>query len=133
MGSARGSKFGTPMSTDTRPSSRTRARTVRPRCPSANSRPSSGALVQQRRDTARAVAALLDLGAVGIEHSIEHAAPGRAGLEHQRLIEADAGMPVGEGAQFVRVQVGLGGGGVEYQEIVAQPLHLQKLDAHARA
>jgi len=55
--------------------------------------------VQEGRDTACPVAALFDLGAVGIENSIEHAAAGVAGaLQHQRLIEAHAGMPVGKGA-----------------------------------
>ena len=41
-------------------------------------------------------------------------------------------MAIGERAQQPRVQAGIGrdGGSVEYQEIVAQPLHLQKLDAH---
>jgi hypothetical protein len=76
------------------------------------------------------VAALFDFRAVGIEDPIEHATVCvTRSFQHQRLIEADAGMPVGEGAQLARVQW-TAGGGVEYQEIVAQPLHLQKLDAH---
>ena len=81
-------------------------------CPSTRSRPSSRrASVQQSRDTARAIAALFDLRAVGIENPIEHAALRVARrFQHQRLIEADARMPIGEGAQPARVQWGAGGG-----------------------
>ncbi len=90
------------------------------------------ARIQERRDTARAVAALFHLAAVGIENAIEHAA-GRVArrFQHQGLIEADAGVTVGEGAQPVRVPWRRRGGSVEYQEIVAKALHLHELDAHA--
>jgi hypothetical protein len=76
---------------------------------------------------------LFDLGTVGIEHPVEHAARRIARtFQHQRLIKADSGMAIGESAQQPGVQAGVSrdGSGVEYQEIVAQPLHLQKLDAH---
>ncbi len=101
IGTERGSKFGTPMSTDTKPSSLTRARTRSARAAhhevAAQFRRAG---VQQRRDTARAIAALFDLGAVGIEDPIEHAARRIArSFQHQRLIEADSGVPIGEGAQ----------------------------------
>jgi hypothetical protein len=49
------------------------------------------------------------------------------------LIEADAGTPVGESAQLASVQRIGGRRGIEYQEIIAEPLHLQKLDAHTGA
>jgi hypothetical protein len=45
------------------------------------------------------------------------------------LIEADTGMPVGEGAQPAWIRLSISGG-VKYQEIVSQALHLQKVDAH---
>ena len=79
------------------------------------------ARVHESRNTARSIAALFDFRAVGIENPIEHAAVRIAGsFQHQRLIEADAGVPIGEGAQPARVQVSVGGGGgVEYQEVVA--------------
>ena len=53
------------------------------------------------------------------------------GFEHQRLIESDAQVAVGEGAHRVRID-GRGGGfrGVENDEIVSQSLHLRELDAH---
>ena len=89
-------------------------------------------LVHERRDTARAVPALLDLARVGVENSIEDAARGAARrLEHQGLVETDAGVTVGERAQRAGVQGG--GGGVEHEEVVAEPLHLQKLESHASA
>jgi chromosome partitioning protein len=91
------------------------------------------ARIQQRRDTARAVAALLDLAAVGIKYSIEHPACGIArSLEQKGLVESHTGMAIREGAKrpLIKVSISGDGGGVEYQEIVAQPLHLQKLDAH---
>jgi chromosome partitioning protein len=92
------------------------------------------ARIHQCGHTARTIAALFDLDAVGIEHSIEN--PARAfarRFQHQRLIEADARMAIGEGAKrpFIKMSVSGEGGGVEYQEIVAEALHLQELDAHA--
>ena len=54
----------------------------------------------QAGDAAGAVAALLDLGAVGIEDAVEDVGAGRARRhQHQRLVEADAGAAVGEAAQ----------------------------------
>ena len=93
------------------------------------------ACIEQCRDTTRAIAALFDLAAVGIEYSIKHAARRIARrLQHERLIEAHARVPIGESAKrpFIKVSVGGNGGGVEHQEIVAQALHLQKLDAHGK-
>ncbi len=118
------------MSTDTKPSSLTRA--LHGSAGAAHGEVAAQlrrARVKQSRDTARAVAALFDFGAVGIEDPVEHAAVRIArSFQHQRLIEADAGVPIGEGAQQSGVQAGVGrdGRGVEYQEIVAQPLHLHE-------
>src|SRR5580692_11930331 len=87
-----------------------------------------------RSDTAHAIAALLDLAAVGIEDPVESTARGIAGsFDHQRLIEADAGAPVRERAQRDGIEAGLWRRGwrVEDEEIVAETLHLHKLDPHA--
>ena len=58
------------------------------------------AVVQERGNATRAVAALLDLIAVGVEDPVEH---GRLGtpraLQHQSLVKADAGAPICETAQ----------------------------------
>jgi hypothetical protein len=52
-------------------------------------------------------------------------------LEHQRLVEPDAQMAVGEGSHRVGIEGrGVGAGGVEDDEIVSEPLHLRELDAH---
>ncbi len=88
-------------------------------------------LVQQSRDTARSVAALLNLRAVRVEDSIEHRR-GRVArrLEEQRLIEADAGVAVGELAQLIACERGLPGGRIDHNEIVSEPVHLREFDAH---
>jgi chromosome partitioning protein len=51
------------------------------------------------------------------------------------LIEANSGVAISEGTQQVCIEVSVGDGsrGVEHQEIIAQSLHLQKLDAHGQS
>src|SRR6185437_17067268 len=84
----------------------------------------------ERRDAPRAVAALLDFAPVGIEDSVGEARarlPRR--LEYERLIETDPAAPLGEPPQR-------GGRGrsarrrVEYDEVVAEAVHLREVDAH---
>ena len=59
-----------------------------------------GAGVHQGGDTACAIAALFDFTAIGIEHAVERPAVRIAGsFQHQCLVEADTGVPVGEGAK----------------------------------
>ncbi len=75
-------EIGPPMSTDTKPSSRTRARTRAARAShdevAAQFRRAG---VEQGGDAARAIAALFDLAAVGIEDAVERAAaPHRAAI-----------------------------------------------------
>ena len=92
------------------------------------------AVMQQGGDAARAVAALLDLVAVGVEDAVEHGRVGPPGArEHQRLIEADAGAAVGEAAQALGLENGFVGGGIKDDEIVADPVHLREIDAHRAA
>ena len=123
------------MSTDTEPSARTRASNrARVALQLELAAALGSARVQKRGDAARAVAALLHFAAVGVEDTIEHAVVRIARrLEHQRLVEADAGVPIGEGAHAIGIDrcAGERGGGVEDEKIVSQPLHLHELDAHA--
>src|ERR1700716_1354556 len=89
------------------------------------------ALVQERGNAARAVAALLNLVAVAVEDPVEHGAVGAPGpLQHQRLVEADTGAAIRETAQQLGPEKGLVGGRIEYNEIVADPVHLREIDAH---
>ena len=76
-------------------------------------------------EAARAVAALLDLAAVGVEDPVaEIDVVARRGLDHQHLVAADAEAPVGEPAQLRRRQLQALPHAVEDDEIVAEPLHL---------
>src|ERR1700724_1288789 len=89
------------------------------------------ALVQERGNAARAVASWLDLVAVAVEDPVEHGAVGAPGpLQYQRLVKADTGAAIRETAQQLRPQQGLVGGRIEYNEIVADPVHLREIDAH---
>jgi len=92
------------------------------------------ALVQQRRDATGAVAALLHLIAVTVEDAIEHRSTGAAcRLQHQCLIEADAGAAIGQAAQPLRREQRGIGGRIKHNEIVADPVHLREVDAHRGA
>src|ERR1700730_12540752 len=92
------------------------------------------ALVQERGNAARAVAALLDLVAVAVEDPVEHGAVGAPGtLQHQRLVKADTGAAIRETAQQRGPEQGLVGGRIEYTAIVADPVHLRESDAHRGA
>src|SRR5438132_3935254 len=76
-------------------------------------------------------AALLDLVAVTVEDPVEDGgALAPRALQHQRLVEADAGAALPEPAQQPRSEQGLIGGRIEDDEIVADPVHLGEIDAH---
>ena len=89
------------------------------------------AALEERRDAAGTVATLLDLIAVGVEDPVMHHAlrPPRR-IEQQRLVEADAGAAIGQGAQSCGVEKGIGDRRVEDDEVVADPVHLRELYAH---
>src|SRR5881227_3405249 len=115
------------MSTDTPRLPSMRACTT----PEGLSRVSEPALLEERRHAARAVAALLDLVAVTVEDPVEDGgARAPRALQHQRLVEADAGAALPEPAQQPRSEQGLIGGRIEDDEIVADPVHLREIDAH---
>ena len=91
----------------------------------------AAATVQQGGDAARAVAALLDLEPVGVEDAVEHgrSCPARR-FEHQRLVEADAGMAVRQLAPVLRRGQRAAGRRIEDDEVVAEAVHLREVDAH---
>jgi hypothetical protein len=90
------------------------------------SRPSSGCRAYIKAAPQRAP--------VGVENAIEHATVRFARrFQQQGLIEADSRVPVRQRTQFVRID-GMTRRlrGIEHQEIVAQTLHLQEIEAHGR-
>ena len=87
---------------------------------------------QEFGDAARPVAALLDLAAVGIEDAVvdRGARPGRR-LQHQRLVEADAGVAVGQPSPGGGVGQGRRVRRIHDDEVVAESVHLGEVEAHA--
>ena len=82
----------------------------------------------EARETARAVAALLHLAAVGIEDAVEELGIRVTWrLDEQHLVTADAEAPVGDRADLRLVERDLLVDRVEHDEVVAQPVHLGEL------
>ncbi|KAF1042855.1 MAG: hypothetical protein GAK34_02753 [Delftia tsuruhatensis] len=80
---------------------------------------------------ARAVAALLDLAAVGVvDHVFEVDAFGGRGPHREDLVGAHAELAVGQKAVLGCAQAQRAGGFVKDHEIVASALHLGKADLH---
>ena len=87
-------------------------------------------LEQQRSDGARAIAAGLDLAAIGVADFHEHiAAPGRR-AHHHELVAADAGAPVRQPAIVVVRPADRPVARIQHDEIVAKPVHLDEGNAH---
>src|SRR6202000_1436399 len=87
--------------------------------------------IQEGRNTACSIAALFDFNAVGIEYAIEHSRVGASGLlQDQCLVEADAGMAIGQLLELFQGRLGLSEWGMEHNEVVASPVHLGEVDAH---
>ena len=81
-------------------------------------------LAHEAHEAARAVAALLDLAAVGIEYAVTKIHIGlRGALDQQNLVAANAEVPVGNGAQLCRVQIHPLCHAVEHDKIVAEAVH----------
>jgi hypothetical protein len=93
----------------------------------------AGFFHDQRGDTARCVAAGLDLAAVGVADShedVRRAIRGR--LHDDQLVAADAGATVGHGAGRIVVEDEGLRPGVDHHEIVAETVHLYEgPQAHA--
>jgi hypothetical protein len=105
-GTCEGSKRGTPMSTVTRPSSSRRG-SIRPplRLDADGALRRQALLVHEAHEAARAVAALLDLAAVGVEDAVAEVGVGPRGfLDDEDLVAADAEMAVGKEARLPGVR-----------------------------
>jgi hypothetical protein len=86
--------------------------------------------VHELHEAARAVAALLDLAAVGVEDAVAEIDVGRPALHHEDLVAADAEVAVGEPLELrAREREGLAGA-VDDDEVVAGALHLGELELH---
>jgi hypothetical protein len=83
--------------------------------------------MHEAHETARAVAALLDFAAVGIEDAVAEIGVAAGGRFHQQyLVAADTEMAVGDEAQLCRRQFYFLGKGIEHHEIVAQAVHFSE-------
>jgi hypothetical protein len=51
-------------------------------------------------------------------------------MQHQRLVETDAGMAVGEAAELSGRRQGHAAWRVEDDEVIAHAVHLREVDAH---
>ena len=84
-------------------------------------------------EAARAVAALLDLAAVGVvDHVFEIDSRRRRRPHRQHLVGADAEVPVRQEAVLARREAQRAARFIEHDEVVAGPLHLGETDAHGR-
>src|SRR5690606_26384793 len=80
----------------------------------------------------RAVTALLDLAAVGVEDPVVRVALAvRCKRDEKQLIEADAEAPIREPAHGLTVRRGPIGRPVDDHEVVAETMHLREADGHA--
>ena len=102
-----GSNSGTPMSTVTWPSASSRGTiTPRQRADADFGLVGEPLVAHEAHEAARAVAALLDLAAVGVEDAVaEIGAGARGGLDQQDLVAADAEMAVGDPAHLLAAKV----------------------------
>src|SRR5882762_444825 len=89
-------------------------------------------LVHELHEAARAVAALLDLAAVGVEDAVAevHAAPLRP-LDHEDLVATDSQMSIRGLFQLLFIEIECRPGGIQDHEIVAGTLHLGTRKLHA--
>ena len=86
------------------------------------------------RETAGAVAALLDLAAIGVEDAVVKLGTLDAWpFNQQDLVTADAEMAVGDLPQLFGAQVDLLFDGIENDEIVSRALHLGEFQFHGRS
>ena len=91
----------------------------------------SGPVVHKAGKAARAVAALLDLGAVGVvDHVFEVNAGAGRGPHGQDLVGAHAEVAVAQKAVVGRGQAQAATGLVEHDKVVASPLHFGERNAH---
>src|SRR3989475_8493906 len=89
-------------------------------------------LVHELHEAARAVTALLDLAAIGVEDAVAevHVAPLRP-LDHQDLVATGSQMSIRDLFQLLFIEIECRLGGIQDHEIVAGTLHLGKRKLHA--
>jgi hypothetical protein len=82
-------------------------------------------VAHEAREAARAVAALLDLAAVGVPDAVAEIVAFLPGLlHHQQLVAADAEMAVGDAPYLLGREAHGLAHAVEHDEVVALALHL---------
>ena len=88
-------------------------------------------VTHEAHETARAVAALLDFGAVGVEDAInEIDIRTIGGLDQQQLVSAHTKVPIRQPAPLLSRQIDFLTHAVEHHKIVARALHLGELELH---
>jgi hypothetical protein len=91
----------------------------------------ASAPMEQGSDAARAVTALFDFDAVGVEYPVENSGLRPSGwLQNQRLVIPDTRMPVREPPELLTARHGLAGGRIEHDKVVTRSMHLREIDAH---
>ena len=91
------------------------------------------AVLEVTGHAARAVAAVSDLAAVGIEDPIAgRDAVTLRRLEQEDLIAADAEPPIGQPAHLCGVDIDGMGQTIQQHEVVAEAVHLGERDLHVR-
>jgi hypothetical protein len=91
-------------------------------------------IVHVSHQAACAIAALLDLAAIGIEDAVIEISVGSAcALDLQDLVTSHTEMAIGEEAKLIETQLDRIIDRVEHDKIVSQPLHFRELQIHARA
>ena len=88
-------------------------------------------LHQNPADAAGGVAAGVNLRAVGVPDAHAGVGLGR-GIDGDQLVAAHARRPIGDGAHFLGRRLERLGAGLDNDEVVAEPVHLQKRAAHGR-
>ena len=88
--------------------------------------------MHESHEAARAVAALLDLAAVGIEYAVAEIDIGPRRFFHQQdLVAANAAVAVGEPARLGGRQINVLAHRIDDNEVVAEAMHLGETDFHA--
>ncbi len=90
----------------------------------------AGLAHDERCDAARAIAAGGDLAAIGVADAHEDVGARRFRLlQDEQLVAADPGVPVGNGAYRLAVERQRLSARIEHDEIIAEPVHLEKTGA----
>ena len=90
-------------------------------------------IAHEAHEAARAIAALFDFTAVGVEDAITEINPGGRGrLDQHHLVGADTEVPVGQQAPLLGLEPHALAHAVEHDKIVAGALHLGELQLHDR-